>query len=136
MNASASPVVKMKYATRDGSPSSSMITNGSPELVVLSVARGRNVRPGVTVMLVLMYSLLGTIVWPGPLASGARPLLLCGLRGLVRGQDDGHLVGLILVHGAIVVGLGGGPDLVHGFTDGHDAFTVSGRCRAMYSSSA
>src|SRR5262249_60316045 len=57
----------MKYATRDGSPSSSMMTNGWLSTSVFRVARGRNVSPGVTVVLVLMYSLLGSVVlWPGP----------------------------------------------------------------------
>src|SRR5262249_46157719 len=68
--------------------------------------------------------LLEMIVWPGP-GKRARPLLLCGLRGLMRGQDDGHLVGDVLIHGAVVVGERGGPDLVHRAADGH---VVTARC--------
>src|SRR5262249_4348509 len=124
----------MKYATRDGSPSSSMTTNGWPGSVVFSVARGRNVSPGVTVVLVLMYSSPCSASWfgPGPLANGARPLLLCGLRGLVRGQDDGRLVGLVLGEGPIMVGERGGPHLVCGAANhGVRRFVVSrSRCCA------
>src|SRR5262249_23602095 len=68
--------------------------------------------------------LLGTIVWPGP-GKRARPLLLCGLRGLVRGQDRCDEVGGVLGHGAVVVGERGGADLVHGAADGH---VVTARC--------